>query len=84
MFSKVFDSSLNIWFASEDLPEDDWELGNKMLNWNDDLLWINLEKIWKFEIDTWNLFSEIDMIPDGWQFAFSVPNDFAPECSNEK
>ena len=55
-----------------------------MLNWNDDLLWINREKIWKFEIDTWNLLSERDMIPDGWQFAFSVPNDFAPECSNEK
>ena len=81
--SKVYDSGLNIWYASEDLPEDDSETETQLLNWNDDLLWINSWKIWKFEIDTWSLLTDVDA-PNLWQFAFPVPNDFVPDCTNKK
>ena len=54
-----------------------------MLNWNDALLWINWAKIWKFEVDTWSLLKEMD-IRNSWEFAFTVPNDFVPDCTNEK
>ena len=80
---QVFDSGLNIWYTSHDLPEDDMEGLNQILNWNDDLLWINWAKIWKFEIDTWSLLREIGT-HDLWHFAFPVPNDFVPDCAIEK
>ena len=72
-----------MWYASQDLPEDDSEFGNQILNWNGDLLWINLRKIWKFEVDTWSLLREVDA-PNIWEFAFTVPNDFVPDCANKK
>ena len=72
-----------MWYASQDLPEDDRESQNQILSWNGELLWINLRKIWKFEIDTWSLLTEIDT-PRLWEFAFTVPNDFVPDCTNKK
>jgi len=81
---EVFDSGFNIWYASQDLPEDDKESHNQILEWNDDLLWINWPgNLWKFEIDTWSLLREIDS-PNFGNFAFTVPNDFVPGCANEK
>ena len=82
--TQVFDSGLNIWYASHDLPEDDSEGLNQILHWKDDLLWINWPgKLWKFEVDTWSLLREIDT-RDFWDFAFTVPNDFVPDCANER
>ena len=80
---EIFDSAINSWYYSEDLPEEPGTVGSDsdLITWAGNPVWLNRNNIWKFEEGAW---SQLDSSPTGnfyySDFLLMVPDDFIPGC----
>ena len=60
MFDPAADNGNGGWYGIGDLPEDDVEQHNMLLQNGNDILWINSKKIWLFDLaqNSWKLFEK--------------------------
>lgn len=78
---EIFDSSLDSWYFSEDLPEEADKNDHDLITWNGNPVWLNGENMWKYEKGSWYPLQA--SVTDGYHyddFILMVPDDFIPDC----
>ena len=80
---EIYDSSLESWYYSEDLPEEPFDrfYYSGLITWDGNPVWLNVRNIWKFEEGTWSeLDSSVTDVYHHDDFLLMVPDDFIPGC----
>ena len=79
---EIYDSSLDSWYFSEDLPEEPaYEYYNDLFTWDGNPVWLNYHNIWKYEEGDWSRL-EARVTENYYRndFTLMVPDDFIPDC----
>ena len=78
---EIYDSSINSWYYSEDLPEEPDYDNHDLITWAGNPVWLNSYNIWKFEEGAWSRLgsSVTDFYTDD-DLLLLVPDDFIPAC----
>ena len=80
---EIYDSSLDSWYYSEDLPEEpESYYTHDLISWERKPVWLNGRSIWEFDEGTWY---RLDASVTGgyyyrYDFILLVPDDFIPGC----
>ena len=79
---EIYDSSLDSWYYSEDLPEEPYDREHALITWDGNPVWLNhRNSIWKFSEGTWTRLNS--RVTDYYwysDFLLMVPDDFIPYC----
>ena len=79
---EIYDSAIDSWYYSEDLPEEPWLCCyHELITWAGNPVWLNSYNIWKFEEGAWSrLESGVADYYHSDDLLLLVPDDFIPAC----